>query len=226
VGIAETHSAASDASSAINYAKAFREATDYRSFILSALAAARSGDRDAQYYLHAALAYCDETSKFFFRPRGKVLSLDEAIAVRNELPGPSMTDAVKRSYSRCHAVNETKDPGWATAGEWLSKATDAGQPVAQMETAQKIFLRPLRRGGGTSQLEDPSIAHGTYSDARSLVRAAIESKDPEVIFEMGDMQGFLQQGMPEEQSTKDAVTWRYVACLRGLDCGVEEPRPC
>ncbi|HEY0341848.1 MAG TPA: hypothetical protein VGC34_13655, partial [Steroidobacteraceae bacterium] len=69
--------------------------------------------------------------------------------------------------------------------------------------------------------EDPIIAQGTYTDARSLVRAAIESKDPEAIFEMGDLQGFLRQGVPQEKSTKDAVTWRYVACLRGLDCGVD-----
>ena len=205
----------------IDYAKAFRESSNYRSFILSALPAAQSGDRDAQYYLHAALAYCDETYRFFFLRRGKVLSLDEAIAVRNALPGASMTEAIKRSYSRCHEVNETKDPGWGTAEEWLSKANEAGQPVAQMETAQKIFLRPLLGGGDASKSEDPAIAQGTYSAARSLVRAAIESKDPQVIFDVGALQGFLEKGESKEQLTYGAITWYYVACLRGLDCGVD-----
>ena len=220
-GIAESHVVTSDVPSPIDYAKAFRESTNYRSFILSALPAAQSGDPDAQYYLHAALAYCDESYSFYFRPRGKVLTLDEAIAVRSELPGPSMTEAIKRAYSRCHEVNEAKDSGWGTAQGWLSKATDAGQPVAQMETAQKIFLRPLVRGGVSAESEDPAIAQGTYIEARSLVRAAIESKNPQAIFDMGGLQGFLQQGEPQEQMTQDAITWEYVACLRGFDCGVD-----
>lgn len=219
--LAQSHPAGPAVPAATDYGKAFRASTDYRSFVLNALAAAQSGDRDAQYYVHAALAYCDETYKFYFHPRGKLLSVDEAIAVRSDLPGPSMTEAIKRAYARCNGINEAKNPSWGTSGEWLAKATDAGQPLAQMETAQKMFLRPLTRAGVVSDSEDPAIAHGTYTDARSLVRAAIESKDPQVIFDMGDLQGFLNHGEPNERLTKDAITWRYVACLRGLDCGVD-----
>src|SRR6185312_12471082 len=219
--LADSHPAAAAAPAAIDYGKRFRAATDYRSFVLSALAAARSGDRDAQYYVHAALAYCDETYKFYFHPRGKLLSVDEAIEVRSDLPGPSMTEAIKRAYTRCNGINEAKNPGWGTSGEWLAKATDAGQPLAQMETAQKIFLRPLTRAGVVSDSENPAIAQGTYTEARSLARAGVESKDPQAIFDMGDLQGFLKNGEPNEQLTKDAITWRYVACLRGLDCGVD-----
>src|SRR6185312_1424939 len=206
---------------ATDYGKAFRASTDYRSFVLNALPAAQSGDRDAQYYVHAALAYCDETYKFYFHPRGKLLSVDEAIEVRSDLPGPSMTEAIKRAYTRCNGINEAKNPGWGTSAEWLAKATDAAQPLAQMETAQKIFLRPLTRAGVVPDSEDPAIAQGTYTEARSLARAGLESKDPQAIFDMSDLLGFLKNGEPNEQLTKDAITWRYVACLRGLDCGVD-----
>lgn len=219
--LAQSHPAQPAVPAATDYGKAFRASTDYRRFVLDALAAAQSGDRDAQYYVHAALAYCDETYKFYFHPRGKLLSVDEAIEVRNDLPGPSMTEAIKRAYTRCNGINEAKNPGWGTSGEWLAKATDAGQPLAQMETAQKIFLRPLTRAGVVSDSEDPAIAQGTYTEARLLARAGLESKDPQAIFDMGDLLGFLKNGEPNEQLTKEAITWRYVACLRGLDCGVD-----
>lgn len=205
---------------AVDYGNAFRGATDYRTFMLDILPAARSGDRDAQYYLYAALNYCDETYRFYFRPRGKLLSLDEAIKVRSYYPGPSMTEAIKRAYLRCHEVNETKNPTWGTASEWLSKATDAGQPLAQMETAGLIFLRPQVQGGiVASESQTPAIQQGTYSDARSLVRAAVETKDPEALFDVAGLLGFLNPKEPNEQLIQDAITWQYAACLRGLDCG-------
>ena len=219
--LAASRPAAAAVPSAVNYGKAFRASTDYRSFVVGALAASQSGDRDAQYYVYEALTYCDESYKFFFRRPGKVLSVEEAIEERSDHSGPSMTEAIKRAYARCHAIAEAQNPSWGTAAEWLAKATDAGQPLAQMETAQKIFLRPLVHGGIASQVQTPAIAQGTYTDARSLVRAAVETKDPQAIFDMGDLQGFLNSGEPNEQLTKDAMTWRYVACLRGLDCGVD-----
>jgi hypothetical protein len=206
---------------AVDYREAFRAATDYRSFVLGVLPAARSGDRDAQYYLYAALNYCDETYRFYFRPRGKALSLDEAIKDRSYYPGPSMTEAIKRAYLRCHEVNETKNPLWGTASEWLSKATDAGQPLAQMQTAGLIFLRPHVQGGiVAAESQTPTIQEGTYTDARSLVRAAVETKDPEALFDVAGLLGFLKPKEPNEQLIQDAITWQYVACLRGFDCGV------
>jgi hypothetical protein len=220
-GLAQSPAAVAGGPSAVDYRKAFRGSTNYQSFILSVLPAARSGDRDAQYYLHAALTYCDETYKFYFRPRGRLLSVDEAIEVRSDFSGPSMTEAIKRAYLRCHEINEAKNPIWGTAVEWLSKATDAGQPLAQMETARLIFLRPLAQGGiVASESQTQAIQQGTYSDARSLLRTAVETKDPEAIFNMADQLGFLKTSEPNEQLTQDAITWRYVACLRGLDCGV------
>lgn len=204
--------------SAIDYSKAFREATDYKQFILGIIPAARSGDRDAQYYVHAALAYCDDEYRFYFRPGGKTLNLEEAIEMRNALPGPSATEAIKRAYNRCHEVNDTRDPAWGTADEWLYEATEGGQPLAQMETAEKIFLKPSIRA---PQSADPTIARGSYGDARALVRDALETKDPGAIFDMSEVVGFLKKEESNAQLAKEAVTWQYVACLRGLDCGVD-----
>jgi hypothetical protein len=131
-----------------------------------------------------------------------------------------MTEAIRRAYLRCHEVNDTKNPPWGTSSEWLSKATDAGQPLAQMETAQKIFLRPTRGAMLPWEPQTPGILQGTYSDARSLVRAAVETRDPEALFDVSGLLGFLNKSEPNEQLTQDAITWQYVACLRGLDCGV------
>src|SRR6185437_13240508 len=60
--LADRHAHSGAAPPAPDFAEAFREASNYRSFIVSALAAAQRGDRDAEYFLSAALAYCDETN--------------------------------------------------------------------------------------------------------------------------------------------------------------------
>jgi hypothetical protein len=48
------------------YALAFRQSHNYLEFVRSTIGAARSGDRDAQYYLGKAIAFCDETYRSHF----------------------------------------------------------------------------------------------------------------------------------------------------------------
>jgi hypothetical protein len=217
-GTAKSIVVAPAASTVSDYAKVFREATNYRNFILSALPAAQNGDRDAQYYLSAALAYCAETNRFFFQRRERTLSVDGAIAERAAFPGNDMTGAIRRAYGRCHEVNAAHDPAWGTSDQWLAKASDAGQPVAQVRTATDIFLRIVTTGAAEVPKSGSSEETRNLSDARSLVRAAVESKNPEVIFETGDLLGLLNPELSQTESYHEALTWRYVACLRGLDC--------
>ena len=62
---------------------------------------------------------------------------------------------------------------------------------------------------------DTPVSPGT--DPRELLRAAVESKVPEVLFDIGTLQGVLNPSNPaEEKITRFA--WWLVACQRGLDC--------
>lgn len=203
-----------------DYAKSFRDASNYRDFIMSALSAAQSGDRDAQYYVSAAISYCDETNRFFFRRRDKTLTVDEAIAERAALPGIDMTAAIRRANRRCQDVNSARDPAWGTADQWLAKATQAGQPLAQARTAENIFLHITKTGAAEAPKPGSAGETGTLRDARSLALAAVQSKNVEAIFEMGDLLPILKPGLSQSDFEHEALTWRYVACLRGLDCGV------
>lgn len=211
---------------ATSYAKAFREAGNYRSFIVSALPAAQRGDRDAEYFIAAALAYCDETNRFFFRRREKTLSVDAAILERSGFGGIDMTAAIRRADARCHEVNATQDASWATAAQWLAKAAQAGQPMAEMRTAEDLFLRNEKADAAwTAQpgFTDGSASRSTdgsadLSEARALVGAAVRSRDPQAIFEMGDAIAIVKPQQPGPEYFREALTWRYVACLRGLDC--------
>jgi hypothetical protein len=60
----------------------------------------------------------------------------------------------------------------------------------------------------------------TYNDPRLLVRAAVETRDPKALFDVAGLLGLLNPEEPNEQLIQDAITWQYVACLRGFDCGV------
>jgi hypothetical protein len=205
-----------------DYAKQLRESKNYRTFIDRALEAARNGDRDAEYYLSAAMAYCDETNRFFFKRGNRTLSVDEAITDRERFPGPSMTSAIRRADDRCHDVNDVKDPIWGTADSWLAKAAAAGQPVAEIRTAEKALLAIATRGSTT--IEEPNAPGETFtvSDARSLVRTAVESNNPEVIFEMGSLLGLVKPRQQAQTNTlQETLTWEYAACLQGMDCSAD-----
>lgn len=212
---------------ALGYEAAFRISKNYLEFIQGSLAAAKKGDRDAEYYISAAIAYCDETNRFFFKKRNRTLSVDEAITYRERFPGPSMTAAIRRADERCRDVNATSDPAWGTADPWLAKAAAAGQPVAEIKEAERMLLAIVT--SGTPGTVEPGTTGQifTASDARSLVKTAVETNSPEVIFEMGDLLGLFnktmvaQEGANQGDEYQQVLTWRYAACLRGLECDAD-----
>jgi hypothetical protein len=124
---------------AFDFGKAFRASAEYGSFVVAVLPAAEAGDRDAQYYLYAALAYCDETYNFYFRRPGKVLSVDEAIEERNDHAGPSMTEAIKRAYARCHAITATKNPSLGNSGRMACQSNRCRSAVGADGNCPKNF---------------------------------------------------------------------------------------
>jgi hypothetical protein len=62
-----------------DFAAQFRVATDYLAFVRSAKPAAEAGDTQAQFLIYRALQFCRVEYPFFFRPRGRALTLDEGL---------------------------------------------------------------------------------------------------------------------------------------------------
>lgn len=201
-----------------DFATLFQNAGDYRRFIERALPAAKGGDAEAQNYVAAALRYCDETYRLYFKRRDKVLSVDEALAIWTSRSDYQQVERLKVAAARCGDVYGRSDPAWGSADEWLARAALAGQPVALFRRGIQIWLEMDTNRAPTFSKPDGSPY--TLDEARAMVRAAARSAHPEVLFELGDMRLLLKPDV-DADGNQDSMAWRYVACLRGLDCRAE-----
>lgn len=202
-----------------NYKQLLSQSHNYWDYAHEILAAAKSGDPDAQYYLSKVVMHCRAENKMYFQHRGVHLTLDEGLqyAVKRHLP----MDVAQSVYDRCHQFQDENDAVLGDPTDWLAKATASAQPLAEATTASRMFMgaqmRNFARAGG---VENPSDSFDVKSDPnidpRGLLRAAAESKDPEVLFQIGELQPFLDPSQKNELVTRFA--WWLVACERGLDC--------
>jgi hypothetical protein len=69
---------------------------------------------------------------------------------------------------------------------------------------------------------------GGDADPRELLRIAVESRDPEVLHEIGSLQGMLNPSQSAPDEHLNHIAWLYIACQRGFDCSgygnpVEQP---
>jgi hypothetical protein len=182
------------------------------------LKAANSGDPDAQLYLSRMLAYCKEKNEFWFQKRGQKLSLDEGsqLAAQRHLP----VEIAQEVYEKCHDFMENDASELGNSGEWLAKATTGGQPLAQATTAMKMVMQKyksaLANAGGVSDPDssDP-IGIGNGADPAGLLRAAVQSGDPEVLFDIGEILPLLS---PNIDTKIDRLSWQLLACESGFDC--------
>jgi hypothetical protein len=199
------------------YRESLAQSRDYWSFAHAILAAAKSGDADAQFYLFRAMDSCKGSINMYLQRRGRPLSLDEALqfAAKRGLP----VERVQTVFDRCHEFQTHDSSELGNAEEWLAKATAAGEPLAQVTTALNLLLQ--------SELADIAKANGSPDpdleakvkqggDPRELLRAAVKSKDPEVLFSMGEAQGQLNPSKVD--SNTDRLAWFLVGCERGFDC--------
>jgi len=200
-----------------DYKKRYQDAKDYWEFAHAVLPAAKAGDADAQYYLSAVIEECDIDNKMFFTHRGQILSLDEGLewAAKRHL---SVAQA-QSIYERCNQflTNDARQLG--KPSEWRAKATKAGQPLAEATTASKVLQQTLlqhfaRNGGVPNQDPKPELESG--ADAHALFHEAVKSRDPEVLFMIGEAQGLLYPSRNDTDVTRFA--WWLVACQRGFDC--------
>jgi hypothetical protein len=205
------------ASPLMDYKSSFAESLNYWNFAHYALSAANAGNADAQFYLSKALDYCAQHNSLYFQRKGKPINLDEGLqyAVQRHLP----IDIAQAVYDRCHEFVDHDGSELGSAAEWLARATSAGQPLAQTVTASKILMQELQQdftkaGGVANPNSETSIVNG--DDPRELLRTAVQSKDPEVLFSIGEAQPLLDPTNTDKNTNRFA--WMLVACQRGFDC--------
>jgi TPR repeat protein len=202
----------SNRSASTDYRKLLDDSGNYSQYVNSILAAAKNGDPDAQYYLSKALRYCDGGYRNYLQRSGRRLTLDEGLqfAVKTHRP----FDLVQTVYDRCHELMEQGPSEIGTAQDWLDKATRSGQPAAQGMTAVLLLNQEALRSIGAP---NPEPSMGVDADPRELLRAAVQSRDPEVLWNVGLAQRAINQS--SEEKVTNQLAWWIVACQRGFDCG-------
>lgn len=200
-----------------DYGKALAATHDYWDYARSILSAAKSGNPDAQYYLAQVLERCKRDNKMYFQQSGANLTLDQGIqrAVRLHLS----LDMANAIYERCRGFAENDSADLGDASDWLAQAAASQQPLAQATTALKLItqevLHNAQLAGAVANPEAPAWID-TPKDTRQLLREAVESRNPEVLYMIGEAQGFLSA--PNTDVTVPQFAWWLVACERGLDC--------
>jgi len=183
---------------------------DYFEFAQGIYDAARSGDHDAQYYLSRALKYCDDGYRFYFGRGKRRRTLDESLQWASTRPDTSVNE-VKEVFQRCERlkVKDVPSPPFGTAAQWLAEATKGGVGLAQVDTARQLSLE----AGASGAAKDVE----KRTEAKRLAVEALRSKDPAVIWGIGDL-ATLFVGDAKKASEEQWV-WRVLACQRGYECG-------
>lgn len=190
-----------------DYAALFHVATDLLDFTRSLLGAARAGDHAAQFYIFRALEYCTSEYRLYFDRQHFRYSLDDALKSAVSVGWPFDPEVVRRTYDRCHTMMESglKDPG--ERSEWLRLSSEGGYPLAQVNFAryQAIEARKANSDDAASREE-----------RRRAVAKALRSRDPAVIWEIGNSP-YITVPIDGEPGW-DSMVWSLAACLRGFDC--------
>lgn len=202
-----------------DYKALLAESHDYLAFARRVLPSARAGDPDAQYYLSRALEFCEDVDRSYFSRHGQRLGLDQAMQYAAQVH--RRIEAVQIAYDRCHELSKHDASEFGTAQQWLASATKAGQPVAESTTALKLLVQGIlqqyaRAAGAVPtaiSIHDPSTV---VADPQALLYKAVQSREPEVLYDIGQSYPMLHPNDPDRMIVQDA--WMLLACERGLDC--------
>jgi hypothetical protein len=198
------------------YAGALAASHNYLNFANATIRDAESGNRDAQYFLGKALAFCDGAYGMYFERKGQVLTLDEALMWAARLGRSGAF--VQLVYDRCHELKDHAN-GFREASEWIDAAANAGQPAALAMVALKRFSDAAIPNSTVAASRSPAAGNDPMAESRASLRTAVESKDPEVLWQIGLAQGFLKKDF--EDKVKDEMAWWLVSCERGYDCSAQ-----
>ena len=134
-------------------------------------------------------------------------------------PRHSLFRLTRRRLFPANDITESYRRESGPATEWPAAAGALEQPLAAATTFTKIMGRSLR-----PDLLNFAEARGSRTDVfpngaftlRELLRAAVESRDPEVLFTIGEVQPLLNPLSTENDINR--LAWWLVACRRGFNC--------
>ncbi len=204
---------------ASSYLEAYKKATDYWDFAHAILPAAKAGDRDAQFILFDIQLGCAHDRSPAPLQDGKLLSLEQEVKKAAE-HGISAKEA-SLFYHRCSQFFAGHANDLGPQRQWLERAAEAGQPVAQAYVATmrlgQEHLMVTRHTWDRDDLFAPPMIGGN-ADPHELLRVAIESADPAVIFQIAVSQNLLNPTKPRAENELNFAAWLSIACQRGADC--------
>jgi len=117
-------------------------------------------------------------------------------------------DDARATLEKCGRLQESSHP-FGTANEWLSASKENKFDLAMIDSALQLALK-AGVSGATEHVE-------MRDEAKRLALEALKSKDPEVIFDMGDLAGLFVGDM--QKASQEQWVWRLAACKRGYECG-------
>ena len=187
-----------------DYAAQLRSAPDLLEYVRSLLGMAHAGDHGAQFYIYRAFEYCADEYRLHFDRQGKRYSLDEAMR-KGVAEGWSDPEVIRRAYDKCHALLEASVAEVGTREKWRRLAAEGGFPLAVVAMA-----RELQRKSSRSPNPELSV------QLRSLLAGPLKSRDPEVVWEIGDFE--FAEYDEDGEFDRESMAWEIAACQRGFDC--------
>lgn len=194
---------------------------DYGVLIDKLLPLAEDGNAKAQYDVYKTMAYCQERVKFFFTRAGRRLSLEEGLAWA--LKRNVSYETAQAVHKKCRKFIDT-DPKdeQSAAVDWLNASAKQGYAPAQSALAAKIVEEQVRRGfeNASGVAASPSTDPLDHTkSATELLSEAVKSRDPEVLFTIGEVMPLLHPTAADSGSER--LAWMALACERGFDCSAQ-----
>lgn len=212
------HPAASPAVSTEGPRQRLKTAKDYLQLALSILPQAKAGNAEAEYVLYRTFKDCQGGVPGLYG--GEFDSVEKAREYA-QIRGHSIEEA-ETLFQRCHGLYTPAASVLGSRWEWLQKATDAGYPAAQADTAFERLVQDSSKASVTPGMKAEGVAAlppiGGEADPRTLLTAALSSGDPVVLADIGQLQHMLHPGESRQVVQINRVAWLYVACERGNDC--------
>jgi hypothetical protein len=196
-------------------------ATDWYALAKDILPQAQAGNPEAQYVLFQTIGGCEEGAESLgAKSENLAAARDKALQLFPN--APELVSKYEAGYKRCHGFYTDDAARLGDPWDWLQKATDAGYAPAQAATAVQRLQQDQRKAfvkAGNVPNDTATLAPiGGDANPRELLVAAVQSADPEVLNEIGQMQGILNPRQPRDVTQLIRTAWMYVACQRGFDC--------
>jgi hypothetical protein len=197
-----------------------RTAKDYFALAKEILPQAKAGDPEAQYVLFETYKVCRH-STLGAKSESLQAARDEALRVFPN--APQLVSKYEAGYVKCHGFFTADAQSLGDPWDWLQKATDAGYALAQAITADERFLQDdlkaaVRAGGSPTYPTTYMPPIGGDATPRALLAVAVQSADPDVLIEIGELQNLLNPMQPRDVMQINRTAWMYVGCQRGADC--------